>query len=99
MSHNIEGFYDYSLPHKNGCYERLRDYILYLFISKRTTKNLNCFFLNNSYYFRTCQLVLGAGAVSLAGLKTITIRNLAITLRSLEFVTTIVPHIRQNRMH
>jgi len=43
---------------------------------------------------RTCQLVLGAGAVSLAGLKTITIRNLAITLRSLEFVTNIIPHIR-----
>ena len=36
---------------------------------------------------RTCQLVLGAGAVSMAGLKTITIRNLGVTLRSLNLVT------------
>ena len=44
---------------------------------------------------RTCQLVLGAGAVSLAGLKTITIRNLAVTLRSLALVAQLVPHLRQ----
>ena len=36
---------------------------------------------------RTFQLVLGAGAVSVAGLKTITIRNLAVTRTSLELAS------------
>jgi len=45
---------------------------------------------------RTCQLVLGAGAVNLAGLKTITIRNLAVTLRSLSLVSGIIPEIRRH---
>lgn len=43
---------------------------------------------------RTCQLVLGAGAVSTAGLKTITIRNLAITLRSLDLVAKTIQCVR-----
>jgi len=43
---------------------------------------------------RTCQLVLGAGAVSMAGLKTITIRNLGVTLRSLHLVVRIVPCVK-----
>jgi len=48
---------------------------------------------------RACQLVLGAGAVSLAGLKTITIRNLAITLRSLALVCQLMPSLRQRLEH
>eukprot|EP00092_Neocalanus_flemingeri_P002039 GFUD01002176.1.p1 GENE.GFUD01002176.1~~GFUD01002176.1.p1 ORF type:complete len:961 (-),score=279.08 GFUD01002176.1:193-3075(-) len=43
---------------------------------------------------RTCQLVLGAGAVSMAGLKTITIRNLGVTLRSLSLVARIIPNVK-----
>jgi len=43
---------------------------------------------------RTCQLVLGAGAVSTAGLKTITIRNLAVTLRSLDLVAKTIQCVR-----
>jgi vacuolar protein sorting-associated protein 54 len=42
---------------------------------------------------RTCQLVLGAGAVNMAGLKTITIRNLAVTLRSLGLVSGVIPEV------
>jgi len=45
---------------------------------------------------RTCQLVLGAGAVSMAGLKTITIRILAVTLRSLSLIEKIIPNIKQH---
>jgi len=48
---------------------------------------------------RTCQLVLGAGAVSLAGLKTITIRNLGVTLRSLALVAQIIPPLREHILH
>merc|ERR1719228_3175291 len=44
---------------------------------------------------RTCQLVLGAGAVNMAGLKTITIRNLAVTLRSLNLVAKVIPFIKE----
>ena len=43
---------------------------------------------------RTCQLVLGAGAVSVAGLKTITIRNLAITRTSLALSATVIPTVK-----
>ena len=48
---------------------------------------------------RTCQLVLGAGAVSIAGLKTITIRNLGVTLRSLNLVAKILPVVRQHLLN
>ena len=43
---------------------------------------------------RTCQLVLGAGAVSVAGLKTITIRNLAITRTSLALSALVIPTVK-----
>ena len=46
-------------------------------------------FLNS----RICQLVLGAGAISVSGLKTITIRNLALALRSLQLVVNVIPHV------
>ncbi|KAL3268454.1 hypothetical protein HHI36_007565 [Cryptolaemus montrouzieri] len=40
---------------------------------------------------RSCQLVLGAGALKTAGLKTITSTNLALTSRSLQLVLWIIP--------
>ena len=40
--------------------------------------------------------MLGAGAVSTAGLKTITIRNLAVTLRSLELVAATIQGVREH---
>ena len=43
---------------------------------------------------RTCQLVLGAGAVSVAGLKTITIRNLAVTRTSLALSALVINSIK-----
>ena len=36
------------------------------------------------YNSKICQLVLGVGAISVSGLKTITIRNLALARRSLQ---------------
>eukprot|EP00095_Tigriopus_kingsejongensis_P012711 maker-scaffold22_size673200-snap-gene-5.45 protein:Tk12711 transcript:maker-scaffold22_size673200-snap-gene-5.45-mRNA-1 annotation:"hypothetical protein DAPPUDRAFT_323315" len=42
---------------------------------------------------RTCQLVLGAGAISVSGLKTITIRNLALATRSVELIRKFIPSI------
>ena len=45
---------------------------------------------------RTCQLVLGAEAVSVAGLRTITIRNLASA--SLALAALLIPGVKQHLM-
>uniref|UniRef100_A0A1I8GFH4 Vacuolar protein sorting-associated protein 54 n=1 Tax=Macrostomum lignano TaxID=282301 RepID=A0A1I8GFH4_9PLAT len=42
---------------------------------------------------RCCQLVLGAGAIQLVGLKTITTKNLCLAQRSLQLVLAILPHV------
>ncbi|XP_029024932.1 vacuolar protein sorting-associated protein 54 isoform X2 [Betta splendens] len=43
---------------------------------------------------RSCQLVLGAGALQVVGLKTITTRNLALASRCLQLVVYYIPIIR-----
>ena len=48
------------------------------------------------YNSKICQLVLGAGAISVSGLKTITIRNMALAKRSLELVVNIVPDVKHH---
>lgn len=45
---------------------------------------------------RSCQLVLGAGALKTAGLKTITSTNLALTSRSLQLALWLIPHIKKH---
>ncbi|KAL6742265.1 hypothetical protein Aduo_015431 [Ancylostoma duodenale] len=40
---------------------------------------------------RSCQLILGAGALQLVGLKTISVRNLALASRSLQLIVHFVP--------
>ena len=42
---------------------------------------------------RVCQLVLGAGAISVSGLRTITIRNLALAHRDVQAVQRILPYV------
>ncbi|EGT48540.1 hypothetical protein CAEBREN_30372 [Caenorhabditis brenneri] len=42
---------------------------------------------------RCCQLILGAGALQLVGLKTISVRNLALAGRSLELVCRFIPMV------
>ena len=50
-----------------------------------------CFQMFNS---RTCQLILGAGALQLVGLKTITTKNLALASRCLQVVVHYLPRVR-----
>jgi len=45
---------------------------------------------------RICQLIIGAGAISVSGLKTITIRNLALAQRAVQLVVKIIPYIRKH---
>uniref|UniRef100_A0A1I7XLJ9 Vacuolar protein sorting-associated protein 54 n=1 Tax=Heterorhabditis bacteriophora TaxID=37862 RepID=A0A1I7XLJ9_HETBA len=56
---------------------------------------------------RCCQLILGAGALQLVGLKTISVRNLALASRSLQLIVHFVPivageaelHLRDDQKH
>lgn len=50
--------------------------------------------LLRTFNSRSCQLVLGAGALRTAGLKTITSTNLALTSRSLQLVLWVISCIR-----
>lgn len=45
---------------------------------------------------RTCQLILGAGALQLVGLKTITTKNLALASRCLQLIIHFIPLIRNH---
>ncbi|KAH7341080.1 Vps54-like protein-domain-containing protein [Rhizoctonia solani] len=44
---------------------------------------------------RTCQVVLGAGALRSAGLKNITARHLALASQSLTVMITLIPYVRE----
>ncbi|KAL8713459.1 MAG: hypothetical protein Q9225_006758 [Loekoesia sp. 1 TL-2023] len=44
---------------------------------------------------RCQQLVLGAGATKIAGLKNITTKHLALSSQALNFITALIPHIRE----
>ncbi|KAL7424691.1 hypothetical protein Q5752_000375 [Cryptotrichosporon argae] len=48
-----------------------------------------------SFNSRTCQVVLGAGAMRSAGLKNITAKHLALASQSLSAVVTLIPYIRE----
>ncbi|XP_055545637.1 vacuolar protein sorting-associated protein 54 [Wyeomyia smithii] len=52
--------------------------------------------LLRTFNSRSCQLVLGAGALHVAGLKIITSGNLALVSRALQFVLWILPHVRRH---
>ena len=52
--------------------------------------------LLNLFNSKTCQLVLGAGAVKLGKIKTISAKILAITCRCLQFIKTILPQIKSH---
>jgi vacuolar protein sorting-associated protein 54 len=45
---------------------------------------------------RCCQLVLGAGALHVAGLKTITTTNLALASRALQLLLWLIPHVKDH---
>lgn len=50
--------------------------------------------LLRTFNSRTCQLVLGAGALKTAGLNTITSTNLALASRALQLVLWMIPNVR-----
>ncbi|CAM6088872.1 unnamed protein product [Calypogeia fissa] len=47
------------------------------------------------YNSRSCQLVLGAGAMQVSGLKSITAKHLALASQTISFVYAIIPDIRR----
>ncbi|KAK6181724.1 hypothetical protein SNE40_009521 [Patella caerulea] len=52
--------------------------------------------LIKNFNSRTCQLVIGAGALSMVGLKTITTKNLALASRCLQLIVHYIPKVRQH---
>ena len=52
--------------------------------------------LLKTFNSRTCQLVLGAGALPLVGLKTISSRNLALASRSLQLIALFIPLLKDH---
>lgn len=52
--------------------------------------------LLRTFNSKACQLVLGAGAVHVAGLKLITISNLALVSRALQLVLWLMPHVKNH---
>ncbi|KAI8115059.1 Vacuolar protein sorting-associated protein 54 [Lucilia cuprina] len=52
--------------------------------------------LLRNFNSRSCQLVIGAGALRVAGLKTITSTNLALVSRALQLILWLLPKIKQH---
>lgn len=52
--------------------------------------------LLKAFNSRTCQLVLGAGALQLVGLKTITTKHLALTSRCLQLIVYFIPYVKNH---
>lgn len=61
-----------------------------------TQMGRNVIDLLRTFNSRCCQLVLGAGAVHVAGLKMITISNLALVSRALQLVLWLMPHVKNH---
>ncbi|XP_065358306.1 vacuolar protein sorting-associated protein 54 [Calliphora vicina] len=55
--------------------------------------------LLRNYNSRSCQLVIGAGALRVAGLKTITSTNLALVSRALQLILWLLPKIKNHFQH
>uniref|UniRef100_A0A915D155 Vacuolar protein sorting-associated protein 54 n=1 Tax=Ditylenchus dipsaci TaxID=166011 RepID=A0A915D155_9BILA len=57
---------------------------------------LNVVEVLKSFNSRTCQLILGAGALQMVGLKTISVKHLALASRSLQLIAKFIPVIRKD---
>jgi vacuolar protein sorting-associated protein 54 len=50
---------------------------------------------NKLFNSRTCQLVLGGGAIQMMNFKTITAKHLAVASRSIALQMALIPHIKK----
>ena len=62
------------------------------FLASNASRNLGE--LLSHYNSKSCQLILGAGALQTVGLKTITTTNLVLTSRSLQLILWLMPYIK-----
>jgi vacuolar protein sorting-associated protein 54 len=51
--------------------------------------------LLKSFNSRTCQLILGAGALKLVGLKSISVKTLALAARCLQLIIRVIPEVKK----
>ncbi|VDM30258.1 unnamed protein product [Toxocara canis] len=52
--------------------------------------------LLKSFNSRSCQLILGAGALQLIGLKSISVKHLALSSRCLQLILRFVPYLKSD---
>lgn len=57
---------------------------------------LNTVEILKNFNSRTCQLILGAGALQLIGLKTISVKHMALAARCLQLIARFIPVVRTN---
>jgi vacuolar protein sorting-associated protein 54 len=70
--------------------------LLHLFPQCVSELLLNAVELLKNFNSRTCQLILGAGALQLIGLKTISVKHMALAARCLQLIAHFIPTVRSN---
>ncbi|KAH8923921.1 Vps54-domain-containing protein [Atractiella rhizophila] len=79
------------------CVEALAEYLKVVFNLELLTIDAIAKIVEflKAFNSRTCQVVLGAGAMRSAGLKNITARHLALASQSLSIMTSLIPYARE----
>lgn len=94
---HIEDRAHFSVSATNQAIILLQDYLQVIFnLNTLTTDAMSRVieFLK-SFNSRTCQVVLGAGAMRSAGLKNITAKHLALASQSLTIMISLIPYVRE----
>ncbi|GAA94146.1 uncharacterized protein L969DRAFT_46235 [Mixia osmundae IAM 14324] len=94
----IEGRSFHAVAASLKCLEVLVDYLrIVVNLSQLTTECMSRIieFLKQ-FNSRTCQVVLGAGAMRSAGLKNITAKHLALASQALSINISLIPYVREN---
>ncbi|TIB70056.1 hypothetical protein E3P77_00015 [Wallemia ichthyophaga] len=94
---NVEGLKFYTVEALNKVLVLLIDYLrIMLQVPNSATEIMTRMIeVLKQFNSRTCQVVLGAGAMKSAGLKNITAKHLALASQSLSVMISLIPYIRE----
>ena len=94
---NIEGHNYFSVEALNKVLLLLIDYFCVLFNVPSSAIEIMTKIIEflKQFNSRTCQVVLGAGAMRSAGLKNITAKHLALSSQALSVMVALIPYIRE----
>lgn len=92
----VESSSFFTVPATSSVLFLLTDYLAVIInLSILTTAMSRIIEFLKAFNSRTCQVVLGAGAMRSAGLKNITAKHLALASQSLSIMIALVPYIRE----